>query len=107
MKALLNISNSSAPSINQLLKNLFKDRGRCYVTDTGGMEIRFVFEFALYPYELAILTKSNAVPRPAAVLAQVMQMDLATTFGFSEALGSQPFDQGVFYNPASNLTTAN
>jgi len=107
MKALLNISNSSAPSINRLLQNMFKGRGRCYVTDVGNMRIRFVFEFALLPYEVAILTKSTAVPRPAAVLAEVMQIDLSTTFGFSEAGDAQPFDSGVFYNPASNLVTAN
>lgn len=107
MKALLNISDSSAPSINQLLKNLFKDRGRCYVADTGAMEMRLVFEFPLLPYELAILTQSNAVPRPAAVQAYVMQLINQNTFGFSEALDFQPFGQGTFYNAAASLTPAN
>jgi hypothetical protein len=107
MKALLNISNSTAPAINQLLKNLFSGRGRCYVTDTGQMQIRFVFEFPLYPYEIAILTKSNAVPRPAAVKAQVMQLDLPTTFGFNEGLVYQTFGHGVFFNPATGLINTN
>lgn len=107
MKALLNISNSSAPAINQLLKNLFAGRGRCYVTDTGGMQIRFVFEFPLLPYELAILTQSNAVPRPAAVQAQVMQLDLPNTFGFNEAKVFQPFGQGVLFNSSTGLINAN
>lgn len=71
------------------------------------MRIRFVFEFALLPYELAILTKSNAVPRPAAVLAEVMQIDLGSTFGFNESGNAQPFDQGVFYNPSTGLVIAN
>lgn len=107
MKALLNISDCSAPSINQLLKNLFKSRGRCYVADTGGMQMRLVFEFPLYPYELAILTQSNAVPRPAAVQASVMQLVQLDTFGFAEAKDFQPFGQGSFYNAAANLTPAN
>jgi hypothetical protein len=99
--------NSTAPAINQLLKNLFAGRGRCYVTDTGKMQIRFVFEFPLFPYELSILTQSNAVPRPAAVLAQVMQLDLPHTFGFREAQVFQPFGQGVFFNTSTGLITAN
>lgn len=107
MKALLNISNMTAPSLNQLLQNLFVNRGRCYVVDTGGMTIRFVFEFALYPYELAILTQSNTVPRPAAVSAFVMQMDLAGTFGFNEAQVFQPFGSGVFFNSSTGLVPTN
>jgi hypothetical protein len=107
MKALLNISNNTAPAINQLLKNLFAGRGRCYVTDTGQMQIRFVFEFALLPYEISILTQSNAVPRPAAVLAQVMQLDLPSTFGFKEGLVFQPFGSGMLFNAATGLITAN
>lgn len=106
MKALLNISNASAQSINQLLKNLFAGRGRCYVTDVGDMRIRFVFEFPLYDYEIAILTQSNAVPRPAAVLAQVMQVDISSTFGFAESGDSQPFNQGVFFNPSIGIINA-
>lgn len=107
MKALLNISDSSAASINHLLQNMFAGRGRCYVSDTGDMQIRLVFEFNLTPYEVAILTQSNAVPRPAGVLAQVMQVDIYNTFGFSESLDGQPFGSGVFFNPVTGLVTAN
>lgn len=67
MKALLNISNCSAPAINRLLSNLFAGRGKCYVVDNGNMSINFVFEFSLNPYEVAILTKSSAIPKPAGV----------------------------------------
>lgn len=107
MKALLNISNMTAPSLNQLLKNMFAGRGRCYVIDGGGMTMRLVFEFALFPYELAILTQSNTVPRPAAVSATVLQVDLPTTFGFMEAVNLQPFGQGVFFNNATGLVPTN
>lgn len=74
MKALLNISNSSAASINQLLKNLFQHRGQCYVRDDGDMQITFVFKFTLLPFERAILTRSNAIPKPAAVRSFILEV---------------------------------
>ena len=74
MKALLNISNSSAASINQLLKNLFQNRGQCYVRDDGDMQITFVFKFKLLPFERAILTRSNAIPKPAAVRSFILEV---------------------------------
>jgi len=96
VKALANISDCTSPSLNRLLSNLFEGRGRCYVSDTGNMEFRYVFEFALEPYEIAILTQSGAIPKPAAVLANVLQVDLPTTFGFNEGL-MQPFGSEVFF----------
>lgn len=96
VKALSNISDCTSPSLNRLLSNLFAGRGRCYVSDTGKMEFRYVFEFALEPYEIAILTQSGAIPKPAAVLVNVLQVDIPTTFGFNEAV-MQPFGSGVFF----------
>lgn len=104
VKALANISDCTSPSLNRLLSNLFAGRGRCYVSDTGKMEFRYVFEFALEPYEIAILTQSGAIPKPAAVLANVLQVDLPSTFGFNEAL-MQPFGSGVFFT-SSGLINA-
>ncbi|WP_049018527.1 DUF2612 domain-containing protein, partial [Burkholderia multivorans] len=104
-KALANISSCTARSLNQLLQNLFASRGRCYVSDLGKMQMAFVFEFALLPYEIAILTQSKAVPRPAAVDARILQLDLPTTFGFS-GTGCQPFGQGSFFNPTTGLLNA-
>lgn len=99
VKALANISSTNAPSINQLLQNLFANRGRCYVNDLGNMQIRYTFEFALTPSEFAIVTQSGAFPRPAGVLASYFNSPLPL-FGFSEAGESAaPFDEGVFYNP--------
>jgi hypothetical protein len=107
MKALLNISNNTAPAINRLLQSLFAGRGRCYVQDTGQMQIRYVFEFPLLPYEIAILTQSNVVPRPAGVLAQFSQISAGGIFGFQESKDFQPFGQGTFTNPSTTLTNAN
>ncbi|CCH04001.1 IS, phage, Tn; Transposon-related functions [Achromobacter xylosoxidans NH44784-1996] len=104
VKALANISDCTSPSLNRLLSNLFAGRGRCYVSDTGNMEFRYTFEFPLEPYEVAILTQSGAIPKPAAVLANVLQLDVPATFGFN-GTGLQPFGYGVFFT-SSGLINA-
>ncbi|MDR9839467.1 DUF2612 domain-containing protein [Herbaspirillum huttiense] len=104
-KALANISDCTAPSINQLLRNMFAGRGRCYVADTGDMTLRYVFEFALLPYEQAIILNSGVFPRPAGVLAFAQQVNAGSTFAFNGGSG-QPFGQGVF-NSTSSLLPAN
>lgn len=97
VKALANISATNAPSINQLLQNLFAGRGRCYVNDTGNMTLRYTFEFLLTPYEFAIMTQADALPRPAGVDATLITTNIPV-FGFSEAgTGSAaPFGQAPF-----------
>lgn len=105
-KALANISATTGPAINQLLQNMFAERGRCYVNDLGGMALRYVFEFDLTPYEFAIMTQSGALPRPAGVLTSLFQSALPL-FGFSEAGASAaPFGQGVFV-PQGAINAAN
>lgn len=105
-KALANISATNAPTLNQLLQNLFGDRGRCYVNDLGGMALRYTFEFDLTPYEFAIMTQSGALPRPAGVNASLFQSALPL-FGFSEAgVSAAPFGQGVFV-PQGAMNAAN
>lgn len=95
-KALANITSSNAPSLNQLLQNMFADRGRCYVNDMGGMQFRYTFEFDLTSQEYAIVTQSGVLPRPSGVNAILFQSALPL-FGFSEAgLSAAPFGQGVF-----------
>lgn len=103
VKALANISDSSAPSLNQLLSNLFRDRGRCYVLDMGDMEMRLVFEFSLEPYEYAILTQSNAIPRPAAVGFSILELSTSNILGFVES-GREvaPFGQGTLFRGVVN-----
>lgn len=106
VKALANITNCTAGSLNELLLYLFAGQGRAYVHDTGAMMLRYVFEFDLSAVELAIMLNSGAVPRPAGVKATIMTIDPHTTFGFAEATGSQPFGQGVFFT-SSGLRDAN
>ena len=95
-KALRNISRSDAKTANNLLQNLFAGRGRCYVNDLGGMEMRYTFEFQLTDYEFAIITQSGVMPRPAGVMAYILQVPNDGAFGFSEAIDALPFDDGVF-----------
>lgn len=71
-KALANITDGSIPSINQILLNLFPGRGRCYVTDGQNMTMTYTFEFELTPVELAIVSQSGVLPRPAGVKATVV-----------------------------------
>lgn len=104
VKALANITDCTAPSLNALLRYLFNSGGRCYVHDTGSMQLRYVFEFNLSPSELAIMISSGAIPRPAGVLATIMQVHQLTTFGFAEA-DAQPFGQGIFFT-SSGLQNA-
>lgn len=101
VKALANISAATARSFNQLLQNLFPGRGRCYVVDTGSMNLRYVFEFALQPFEQSIVLNSGVFPRPAGVQGFAMQVNAPTSFAFNGGSG-QPFGQGVF-NSMSNL----
>jgi len=104
VKALANISATNARSLNQLLQNLFGDRGRCYVNDLGGMQIRYTFEFLLTPFEFAIITQSGAIPRPAGVGATILNTDVPV-FGFSEAAGSATFGDGPFIQEGASYAT--
>ena len=97
LKALSNISASTAPSINQLLQNWMSGRGRCYVTDQGNMQMAYVFEFTLQPFEIDIITQGGIFLRPAGVGAKVIQ-GVFPVFGFSEAgtYTAAPFNQAPF-----------
>jgi hypothetical protein len=97
LKALSNISASTAPSINQLLRNWMGTRGRCYMTDMGNMEIGYIFEFILEPFEIEILTQGAIFLRPAGVGGTVISSEFPV-FGFSEAgeYTAAPFGQAPF-----------
>lgn len=105
-KALLNITDTTSPAINRVIQQLFPGRGRAWVNDLGSMSVRFVFEFALQPWEQAVLTSAGALPRPAGVNATLAQIPV-DTFGFAEAgMGSQPFNQGTLLSNGA-VTNAN
>jgi len=72
-KALANISDGSIPSINQLLLNLFPNRGNCYVIDNLNMTMTYEFKFILSTVEAAIIEQTGVLPKPVGVLADVVQ----------------------------------
>jgi Protein of unknown function (DUF2612) len=98
LKALSNISISSAPSINQLLQNWIGGvEPRAYVIDTGNMTMVYNFEFALSAQQILILQTSGIFLRPAGVGATI-QAQQFPVIGFAEQ--GQPFvttmGNGVF-----------
>lgn len=103
-KALANISATTAPAINQILRNLFPGRGVCYVLDTwttGVMTMQYTFKFRLTVTEYAILAQSGVLPRPAGVLATILVIPPNQFFGFAESGDDGlPFGEGIFYAPA-------
>lgn len=72
-KALANICDGSIPAINQIMMNLFPNRGDCYVADDGGMMMTYTFNFVLTPVEQAIVAESGVLPKPVGVTASVVQ----------------------------------
>lgn len=67
-KALANICDGSIPAINQILLNLFPNRGgNCYVIDGLDMTMTFKFDFSLTAVELAIISQSGVLPTSTGV----------------------------------------
>lgn len=97
-KAMANITRCTVPAINRLLTNLFAGRGACYVVDLGGMAMRYVFEFPLFPYEESMIETMDLFPRPAGVMRNQSSIVISSHFGFSEMGGdhTEPFDSAPF-----------
>lgn len=73
-KALANISNGSIPAINQILLNLFPNRGNVFVVDNENMTITYQFNFVLTQAQLAMLFQSGVLVKPAGVQATIVQI---------------------------------
>lgn len=72
-KALANISDGSIKGINQLLLNLFPNRGNAYVVDNLDMTMTYMFKFILSTVEAAIIEQTGVLPKPTGVLATIVQ----------------------------------
>ena len=57
--------------------------------------MRYVFEFALLPYEFSILEVTGVTPKPTGVQVSIFQR-ATPTFGFNEAGDAFPFNVGSF-----------
>ncbi|NNS07350.1 DUF2612 domain-containing protein [Erwinia sp. JH02] len=93
-KAFSNISIATISEINRFLTMLFKGRGKAFCVDYGDMRMGFVCEFALVPYEEAILKNYEVLPVPQGVLITTRQL-VPPYFGFAE--DAYPFNDGTFY----------
>lgn len=94
IKALANISATTAPALNTLLKKIYPDKV-CYVIDNNNMTASYVIADNLTPIQFAILTQTGVMPKPAGVFVNIIQIDTANTFGFNHT-ELQPFNQGIF-----------
>jgi len=94
VKAMTNISNCSAPQINNALQALFPNKGKVYVVDQGNMHILYMILFAPDAWQYAILGAPGALPRPAGV--GVTYQTENPWFGFAEATSWETFGHGVF-----------
>ena len=74
LKAMANITDCTIPSMNKMLMYMFGGSGKAYVRNDGGMVMSYVFEFSLSPSELAIVQSSGALPSPAGVTVNIVQL---------------------------------
>ncbi|WP_447875912.1 DUF2612 domain-containing protein [Serratia fonticola] len=74
LKAMANITDCTIPSMNKMLTYMFGDKGRSYVRNDGGMVMSYVFEFELSTSDLAIVQSSGALPSPAGVTVNIVQL---------------------------------
>ena len=94
VKALANISQCTAPAVNQLLQNIFVDRGKCYCNDLGAMTCKLTFEFTLEPVEKKYLD-NGIIPHPAGVL--MTYEEVGENIGFKEmGAHAYPFGEGTW-----------
>ncbi len=105
VKALANICDLSAPSLNKLLCAALSlsptSVSRAYTQDAGAMSQRYVLEFNPTAYQIAILVNSDVVPRSAGVAAYVLVAPSTQTFGFAEAAAQATFGEGTMLSNSS------
>lgn len=98
VKALSNISDCSIKTYNKILMQLFPGRGNAFASDTGNMSMILSLNFALYPFEVAILKQSGAFSNPAGVNLSIAILQNTVNFGFAEAgAAAAPFNNGIFF----------
>lgn len=104
VKAAANIAACNAPALNFLMRQMFGDRGKCYVgyDVNTPMHIGYHFEFFPTAVEKTII-ESGIFPVPAGMTPHFIYQTLTyTPFGFAESnTGADPtfvtgWDQGPF-----------
>ena len=98
-KAMTNVSKNTIPALNAVLSVLFEGRGGIYYVDNHDMTMTLNYNFALTPVDYAIITQSNVLSRPAAVLLRYKGFTRAMFGGFNTlAFNTVPFNNGGFLN---------
>ena len=92
LKAALNISNCSAPSINRLVSTFFAPRGRVYVIDLGGMSMRYIFEAELTEWEEILFTTTEFFPKTTGVNVEFLRVSNYDTFFSFDGGSGKGFD---------------
>lgn len=89
--------DGTAMSMNEFLRDLYKDRGLAYMLDRQNMTVQvYVFTFQLEQWERYLFTNKDVLPRPAAVGTDIYEVNIGDLFGF-QGTEFQPFNQGVFW----------
>lgn len=89
--------DGTALSMNEFLKDLYKDRGVAYMLDRQNMTVQvYVFSFELEQWERYLFTNKDVLPRPAGVGTDIYELVSGKLFGF-QGTEFQPFNQGVFW----------
>lgn len=70
-KGLSNICDGSIPAINQIMRYLFPGRGNAYVIDNHNMTMKYKFAFTLTAVELAVVSQSGVLAKPAGIVATI------------------------------------
>ncbi|MGJ8524357.1 hypothetical protein LMG33818_000065 [Halomonadaceae bacterium LMG 33818] len=65
MKAMANITDCTAPSLNRMLMYVFGDSGEAWVEHDGPMQMSYHFAFTPTSVELALIQNSDILPQPA------------------------------------------
>lgn len=74
LKAWINISDCTIPSLNKFLSIAFKNRGMAYVAETGAMKIEYRFGFLLTPFERLIMASPGIRPTPGCVSSTIVEI---------------------------------
>lgn len=95
IRATANVTNCTIPNLQNILSELFKDRGNVYVFNIDIMQMKFVFSFYLTDEEKAILSLPGIPPLPTGVGLVIEELPVQDIFGFHDT-GFQPFNQAPF-----------
>lgn len=94
-KAMANISDASASSLNQLLLAMFPGQD-IVVHESGVMSLELYIFFPLEPYQRVILQEYGLMAKGAGVGLKWVEIPYPV-FGFAEA-GFDPFDNSPFWD---------